>query len=318
MAEAAPDAVARSHQSRGPERGRTGGTHAFTLLELLVVIAVIALLVLILLPALAVARQAGQAVVCASNLRQLASALDLYSSDHDDRYAPAAADELANLNRWHGRRAALAQPFGGEGPLSPYFAPSEGVGRALRACPAFVATLDTLRESGAGFERGCGGYAYNRAFVGADRHPERWITPPPGGPGPGGATPAGTGTPSPRGVSWLRSDLVGSARTRFQSPSATLAFADGALAAESPAGDLIEYSFAEPRFHPHLAQPARLDPSLHFRHASLRANIAWLDAHVSTETLTHSWSSGLYLPDPRPLAIGWFGQADDNSAFDYR
>lgn len=317
---------------------------AFTLLELLISIAIIALLVSIILPTLSSARSAGQSLVCSSNTRQLAAALDLYATDNTDLFAPAAASFLTNLNRWHGTRATTGHAFTGQGPLSPYFAPSEGTGRSLRACPTFLPTLDTLRDASlgggaasnaaVGFEHGCGGYAYNSAFVGTDRHPERWITPP-ATPDPG--TPAGSIAPSPRGFSAVRSDQSGSSRARFQSPSTTIAFTDAALAVESPARDLIEYSFAEPRFHPHL-QPtlggaARPDPSIHFRHgpassaaaaissrpaASPRATIAWLDAHATSEPLTHSWSSGLYLPDARRLSIGWPGEADDNSLFDYR
>ena len=44
--------------------------NAFTLIELLVVIANIALLLAILVPSLQKVKEAGQTVVCASNLRQ--------------------------------------------------------------------------------------------------------------------------------------------------------------------------------------------------------------------------------------------------------
>ncbi len=76
---------------------------------------------------------------------------------------------------------------------------------------------------------------------------------------------------------------------------------------------LIEYSFAEPRFHPQFG--SRADPSIHFRHHK-NANVAWCDGHVSPQTRTFTWSSGVYEGDPDRCDIGWFGQADDNSLFD--
>ena len=67
------------------------GRKGFTLIELLVVIAIIAILAAILFPVFARAREKARAAQCMSNLKQLGLAIEMYSSDYDDRY-PWAVD----------------------------------------------------------------------------------------------------------------------------------------------------------------------------------------------------------------------------------
>jgi len=59
---------------------------AFTLIELLVVIAIIAILAAILFPVFAQARDKARMTACLSNMKQIGTAITMYTQDYDETY----------------------------------------------------------------------------------------------------------------------------------------------------------------------------------------------------------------------------------------
>jgi len=66
--------------------------HGFTLIELLVVISITALLMGILLPVMGKARLQAKVIAVNAELRDIGLAIELYSSDNNDKYPPTRVD----------------------------------------------------------------------------------------------------------------------------------------------------------------------------------------------------------------------------------
>jgi prepilin-type N-terminal cleavage/methylation domain-containing protein/prepilin-type processing-associated H-X9-DG protein len=85
--------------------------HGFTLIELLVVIAIIAILAAILFPVFARARERARQITCISNLKQLGTAVSMYTQDYDE-YLP---------NNFLGKKdTMLWNDLSGSGLVDPY------------------------------------------------------------------------------------------------------------------------------------------------------------------------------------------------------
>jgi prepilin-type N-terminal cleavage/methylation domain-containing protein len=122
----------------------------FTLIELLVVIAIIAILAAILFPVFAQARAAARKTGCLSNMRQIGIAIEMYASDHDQRYPqakrteaqPALADASGDIEEPdYGSIFAIILPYTGHAGAS---AEDQLFRQKLYACPADPAPYDPL------------------------------------------------------------------------------------------------------------------------------------------------------------------------------
>lgn len=93
--------------------------NGFTLVELLVVIGIIAVLISILLPTLSRARESANRVACASNLRQLANAIVMYTGENKGWFP--------NIAVWGGP-GATALGYGTNATPAPTGYPADWIG----------------------------------------------------------------------------------------------------------------------------------------------------------------------------------------------
>jgi len=218
---------------------------AFTLIELLVAIAIIAILAALLLPALTRSKGSAWRAECASNLRQLGLASQLYWDDYGGRcfqwyYGVTNNGELYWFG-WLGYGAEGQRPVDlSAGVLYPYLAASKA-----RLCPALNYALPQFKPKA---DVPVSGYGLNALLC-----------------------------PASLGVSLSIS--------RVSRPTETALFADAAQINNfqppaSPSNPMLEEwyyldnptNYPSPNYYPHG----------HFRH-SQEANAAFCDGHVGLE-----------------------------------
>ena len=139
----------RQHLHRRPHNRRPLG---FTLIELLVVISIIAVLIGILLPALASARKTARLSQCASNLRQVATALNTYATDNKGLLPACRMDITAGVQQAIPQTTSgiLSDPFGPTAPFNDVagalflLVRNDYVNSAIFVCPATIDVADTF------------------------------------------------------------------------------------------------------------------------------------------------------------------------------
>ena len=139
------DPTRRSHPEPRPQVAPGGGA-AFTLVELLVVIGIIALLVSILLPSLSKAREQANAVKCASNLRQIGNAVQMYMNQYEGYIGP-----WKNNTKWEDPSDPNQNidPNDANAYWGVIYAAAGGLPREVFACPSQRVSIGGPMEAGA-------------------------------------------------------------------------------------------------------------------------------------------------------------------------
>lgn len=252
--------------------------YRFTLIELLVVISIIAILAGMLLPALKGAQAKGKGISCSSNLGQLNKANSNYVTDYG-YYMPCYASNvtMANSGRmWSGYRTSTTDIDMTQGFMAELL---NGNVKAMMCTDWKIKVDPNHMDAGAG-------YGYNVLGVGSLAYQL------------GSAYGSGCGMKP----------------EKIEAPSATVAFAD---VADPTATALKGYSFVYPYYSVSTIgrslAPGAINSrgdNIHFRHKG-RANVSWVDGHVSSEKPDRLKASDL----ARQELIGGFGPAD-NSLYD--
>src|SRR5947209_4858439 len=127
----------------------------FTLVELLVVIGIISVLIAILLPALSAARESAKTVKCLSNLRQLATAAQIYCNTFNGSYPIAYYDAGSTSYSWD---FTIERGPGGAS-IQPGLLRLGKTDARIQQCPSFEGSSNSTADP-------YSGYNYNTSYIG--------------------------------------------------------------------------------------------------------------------------------------------------------
>lgn len=138
------------------------GTHererGFTLIEMMIVVAIIAILVAVLVPNFIRARAQAQTAACESNLKSIATAIELYQTDHN-QYPTASAVSItatdANLSTY--LKQVPVDPANPTGHYIYTVTPASSTASSSSytiTCPGFHDPATTLSIGGTGSKNG--------------------------------------------------------------------------------------------------------------------------------------------------------------------
>ena len=118
------------------ERSRLERQRGFTLIEMMIVVAIIAILVSILVPNFIRARAQAQTAACEANLKEIATALELYETDND-RYPNSGTVDASNTDLSPYLKQTPVDPAAGPGTYYSYTVTNPGTSSASYAilCP---------------------------------------------------------------------------------------------------------------------------------------------------------------------------------------
>ena len=114
----------------------------FTLIELLVVIAIIAILAAMLLPALSAARSSAKSAGCIANLKQIGTAMAMYSDEHEDWVCPGRGGPNNSDIKWY----TILAPASGA-PYGISFENEKGGPNSVLLCPGEARTPGNYNTS---------------------------------------------------------------------------------------------------------------------------------------------------------------------------